>query len=351
MRWTRAVLGVVLWFWAVPVAACPVCIDFAERTMADGLIGDPVAVLARPDPADLSRFAVVEVVNGIAGILPDLPPIPFAVDDATSMALAADPEAAVLMSYSDSYAGTGWQRTLLVTPGRRAFVDAILDAAESWDWEMTQDPARVAFFAARLGDPDPEIARVAAAELARAPYAMTRQIALPFDGDAVLERIAGAGSPVLERFHILLLGLVGDAPARAAVEAGVAQALAQGGPATGAWALAATELDRDAAIARIAARLAEPGNLSSEDLRGLRTALTEAGTGLPELRGAVTAALLPAAESDPAVAAELAYSFYAWQDWSMAPAVRAMLEAGDVTDHAQLYILKIYLNNAAAAGQ
>lgn len=342
--------------------ACPVCIDQPERTVADHALEDWIVVLARQDDNDPSRFAPVEILRGDAEDIADVPEIPFLVDDATQRTLARNPELSVLLTYGPPGDYTGlapgsglWYRHVGITPERRDTLDAILDEGALWDWGMTTDPARFGFFAARIADPDPVIRRMALTEVSRAPYRLIREIPQIPPAEDLLERVSLVTVPPVAPITILLLGL-SDAPAaEAAIRRSFDSALTQGGVYAAAWIVAGIESDGPSALersdgptalARALERLHGEPALSREERLNMLTALTVTGSARPELRPAIVPVLVETVRRFPDHAGDLAYSFYAWRDWSIVPLYSSMLDGP--LDHETRYILEIVVATAQA---
>ena len=336
-----ALVAAALAFLAGPAAACLVCIEVPEHTLADRVLGATDVVLARPDPDQPFTFAPVATLKGDgAGS-----PISQLVDSQTRRHLDADPDASVLFARD----ADGWTRLADATPQLRATVAAILDAAEAWDAEADH-AARFAFFAARHDHEDPTVRALALAEISRSPYAQIRTIN-PRLGRAALSRVMR--DPKMTEWapiHILFLGLSDDPADHAFVRRAFDAVSGGSGGHLAAWATALAEVDGPPAIDRLRALYFKDPGRSPEDMRAVAIALaTLAEGGDPALRAGIDAAFRDLAMERPALAGEAA-RYLTWaKDWSQAGRLEALLAAGEVPDPAAEFAITYYVEAAHEA--
>lgn len=355
-----AILAAGLLVWSLPAAACPVCVDQGSKTLADQILEARVVALARPDPDDPLRFRAVGLLQGAPNDLEDLPPIPFGVDAATAGRLADNPGLSVLMTYSTDWdPGYGpeqegpWYRHMIVTAGRRAMIDGIFQRGDGWDWGATTDADRFAFFAARVADPDPVIRDLALAEISRAPYAMIRTLTESLTAAEIRRHLASPDATPYAPVLILLLGASADPAGRDAARAGFERAMHGGSDQFPAWLVAGVEAGGKPALAQVTRRLTDAAPLDPQERWEIVTALSVIGSAREDFRDAIVPALAAAVHRYPELAADVAYTFFDWREWSLNPHFAELLEPGDPAgggvDHATRYILEIVLAEGARA--
>lgn len=344
--------ALVALFVATSAQACPVCIDLPEATLSDRLLEADVAVLARENPDTPFRFEVLEVVRGNAARLRELPDIPYLLSSTNRRILAAHDQSTILLSYGplpqleDGLAPTriGWNKLGLITVDRRALIDRIILEGEDWAPRATAEPARFTFFADLLTHPDKQVRDMALAEISRAPYRLIRSLADPVPTGDLLKRINQRSEIPFAPVAVLLLGLNTDDAARARVRAGFASAVQHGSYIAGAWAVAAIEVDRDLALARIGQRLADANVMA--DLRSdLVLALTVSGSALPELRPEIADILKAEARRSPEELGTIVLALYEWKDWSLYDHIRTVLTDDGLPD-ATRYVLDAFVHGA-----
>ena len=304
---------------AMPAAACPVCIDKPEATLADRLLRADAVVIAREDPARPFHYAPIETLRGEAGAVP----IPLLLDSATRRRLAARPDDGVLfVRNGDAWSGAGYADAV-----RRDTVAAILAEGPGWD----EDPvARFAFFEALLHHREGELSRLAVDELSRAPYGQIRTMAKPLDGATASRALTDRTEIPWRAFHILMLGLSERPEHRALIRERNATAARLGwSRELDAWATALVEIDGPAGVARLAEDWFETPGRDVEALRAVITAFAvQAREGDPALRPSILAALHDLPSRRPDVAGSVAAALGEIGDFSQADAiVRAMRDA------------------------
>ena len=345
-------LGLIL----VPVSglACTVCVDLPERTLADRLLNDRIVVIAQPAPDNPFSFTIVETIAGDAQALAELPAIPFLVDAATRRQFKIDNTLTVLMTFGSTEgsllrsSGIGtWHRLMTMTPQRRQFVDTILKNADAWRRNSTRNEARFAFFAAHHTDPDRAIQVAALTELARVPYAFLRSLRDTLPPQELRRRLSDINEIPFEALYVKLLGISNRQEADAYVSLNFDRAMQRGSSMKTAWILAGIEVGGAGALDRVSQQLLR-GALSEADRRELLTALSVTGTARPQLREVIAPVLHEAVQLHPERRADIAYTLYQWQDWTLAPYFEQLLVEEPKLDQVTRSILQLLITSARA---
>jgi hypothetical protein len=339
----RLLIPLAAWLLAAgPAAACLVCIDLPERTVADRLVEAEIVALAREAPDRPFTYAPVELLRGEAA-----PPIPFLVDSATRRRLAATSGDGMLMAYE---ADDGWVQLGYAGPQLREVAVAIVAAAPHW--AEGGEAERFAFFAARHDHPVPAIRQLALAEISASPYALIRTLRPRLPRAEILAVLRDPGRMAWAPIHILFLGLSEDPADHALVRRAIDTAARHGiSTNLAAWATAYAEIDGEAAVARLRALYFEDPSADPDAVRAVATAFTTlAGGGDPALRPGIDAAVRAlAADGPPALAAEAAKELTRARDWSQADLFSDLLAAGSLTDPAAEFVVALYLEAAREA--
>jgi hypothetical protein len=304
---------------AMPAAACPVCIDKPEATLAERLLRADAVVIAREDPARPYHFAPVATLRGAAGAVP----IPLLLDSTTRRQLTARPEEGVLFVRD----GDTWTHAGYADAASREIVTAILAEGPSWEGRTG---ARFTFFEALLHHQNGRFRRLAIDELSRASYGQIRSMAMPIDGATARRALSDRHQIPWHGFYILMLGLSERAEDQALVRDWNAAATRLGGSRElDAWATALVEIDGAAGVSRLANDWFETAGRDVDAVRGVITALAvQAREGDPAVRPSILAALHDLPSRRPDVAGSVAKALGDIGDFSQADAiVRVMRDA------------------------
>jgi len=328
-----------------PAAACPVCMDKPEVTLADRLLRADAVVIAREDPARPFHYAPVATLRGEAGAVP----IPLLLDSATRRRLDARPDDGVLFVRNRE----DWSRAGYADAAWRELAAAILDEGPGWD----EDPvARFAFFETLLHDQEGGLRRIAIDELSRAPYGQIRSMAKPLDAATASRALTDRTEIPWRAFHIRMLGLSERPEDQALVRARNATAAHLGGsPELDAWATALVEIDGPGGVARLAEDWFETPGRDVEALRAVITAFTvQAREGDPALRPPILAVLHNLPSRRPGVAGSVAAALGEIGDFSQADAIaRAVRDAagpdGPSFRDPELLAVALYVDRARRA--
>ena len=326
---------------AGPAAACLVCFELPERTIADRVIEADAVVLAREDPGRPFSYAPIATLKGASAGLP----IASLVDSTTRRRLAADPGAAVLFARD----AEGWSRLADADAEMGEMTRAILAAAPAWDTEADH-ALRFAFFADRHDAANPTIRQLALAEISRSPYALIRGMTPRLTRSEIARVLRDPKWAEWAPIHILFLGLSDDPADHAFVRRVFDAFTTRSGPHLAAWATALAEIDGPPAVERLRARFFDaPGN-DPEALRAIVTAFaTLAEGGDPALRPGIDAAFRGLASGPPALAGEVARHLAWAQDFSQAATFADLLASGAIDDPAAEFVISVYLEAAREA--
>jgi len=340
---------------AGPALACMICLEAPEQTFADRLLAAETLVLARPDPDDVFRFVAVESLRGEA----QLAPIPHFADSATRQRLAGAPPDGVLFARLRSGAqgplarrGSEWQRLAYADRPMRDFVAAILEGSDSWRTDRT-GRNRFEFFAALHDHDHPAIREIAIGELARAPYAMLRDMKLRLSADDIVAALRDPTRVPWASTYILLLGRSGDTAARAMVRETVSAAAATTAsqPNLAAWATALVEIEGAQGVERLAAGFLRDPSRNTETVKQVVMALAvHAREGDPALAATIAGDLRELALRNPGLAPLVATELGAIGDWSMAEHFSRLLQAGTKWQPDERFALAGYVAMSARGG-
>lgn len=333
--------------------ACTVCVELPERTLADRLLQDRIVVLTRPSSDNPFRYDVIETIAGDARNLTELPEIPFLVDAATRRRFQSDDTLTVAMSFGTTDDGLlkargwgAWHRLMVLTPERRQFVDEILARRDSWSRNGRRNPDRFAFFAAHHTHPDRAIQIAALAEIERAPYAFLRSLRETLPPAELRRRLLDVNEIPFESLYVLLLGLSDLPQADAYVSQRFDQAMGHKRISSADWIVAGIEVGGRNALKRVSQKLLDKGALAQDERRELVSALSVTGTARPALRAEISPVLQDVAKRHPERLADIAYTLYLWEDWTLVPFFEQLLEDRQRLDQATRSILQLHVTSA-----
>ncbi len=272
----RVVDGVMIFILCMPLAAsavaCPICIGFPSKTEADLLLESHCVLLGRPDPKHPFQYAPGVALKGMY----DGSPIDLLVDSATQRALEVHPECHVLLI--QEVPGGPWRSLGWMSSGYAALVQRILQVGPTWTGpDATKH--RVDFFVPLLGHEENRICELAYLELGRAPYTTVRELGRRIEREAYEPMLEERRYIEWRGLAILFLAQSDSELDRnriresllAAQQFGIRTNLA-------AWATAAIEIDRIAAIDQIEKTYLQSSDRTSEELQAIFVALSMHGS-------------------------------------------------------------------------
>lgn len=287
--------------------ACPICIGFPRKTDADVLLECHCVLLGRPDPSNLFQYAPGPLLKGTY----DGSDFELLVDSATQRALEARPECHVLL-IQESPKGP-WRNLGWMTPAYEALVHRILQVGPTW---IGPDAVkhRIDFFVPLLGHNENRIGELAYLELGRAPYPLVRALGKHVPRDAFAPMLQEQRYLEWRGLAILLLAQSDSESDRRRIREAF-QAAQQYAIKTNlaAWATAAIEVDRDAAMDQIEETYLGNCDRSRDELQSIFTALSIHGSrDDSEMRDRVVACYTKLVKHFPEFAPQVAQDLAAW---------------------------------------
>lgn len=310
------IFSVILATAAQPALACSFHDYAPEPTLIDRLLASEQIVLARPDPADPSRFAVVVALEG-PGTHITLPGSPRADE---RLAFAASVDAAMLFARDGAYGP--WQALALLDAETRDILLSVVPKLA--DWEFGADRDRFQTFAALVNHPSAAVRALALQELDRAPYWVLRRLHFPKGWHPGLPDDA---SRDLAPIRTLIAGIVAAPGTRDALaeklEAALAAGAAAPGGVVGAHATALIEAGGEAALAEVVGRLHDADTQPAAHESLIEALALHAVDGPEALHAPIIAALSGTIARHPEIAPAVARQFGTRAEF----ALRAPLEA------------------------
>jgi hypothetical protein len=310
--------------------------------LVDRLMASEHIVLARPDPANPAAFAAVAALEGSVEEVA----IPEPLDPETLARLQANPEDVVLFAREEAYGP--WMRIAYLGPEFRGVVDEVMTRLP--DWELGDDMGRFALFAARVNDPDPELAEAALREVDLADYSLLRQLPFPDVVGPVLAQIDDPAQTDLRPIRILLLGLSADPRAEDYLWPAFGRALTNEGAVLGAYATALIELGGAATADRIVREVLLNPDIPIETRELVVEAFAlQSQSGTPGTGEVARAAIDAALVASPELAGPVARQFGMRGEFSQGDRLAGMMNAKQVTTIADMVAVSQYVMFAREA--
>jgi hypothetical protein len=344
MRPTRLIAPILLStaLAAQGVLACAFHNYAPGNGLVDRLMASEHIVLARPDPANPAAFAAVAALEGsVADVA-----IPEPLDPETLARLQANPGDVVLFAREEAYGP--WTRIAYLGPEFRGVVDEVMTRLP--DWELGDDMGRFSLFAARVADPDPELAKAALREVDLADYSILRNLPFPEMVDPVLGQIDDPAQTDLRPIRILLLGISGEPRAEDYLWPAFGRALTNDGAVLGAYATALMELGGGASADRIVREVLLNPEVPIETRELVVEAFAlQSQSGAPETGAAARAAIDAALAEAPELAGPVARQFGMRGEFSQGERLAGMMNARQVTSIADMVAVSQYVMFAREA--
>ncbi len=217
-------------------------------TFVDLLLATEQVVIAESSSTDPRRYVPVATVLG-----PEVREMPIGVSPMMRKALDAQPGTRMLLARDGAYGP--WIEIVPIDGRYQKVIEEV--AARQSRWLAGYEDDRLAYFAARVNDPNEAIRDLALRELDRAPYGALRAQKLPkIKG---LKAGLARGDDGLLPIRVLLAGLSGDGSFRAPLTGGLNDAIGAQVPYVGAYVTALVELGGAGAVREIVAAYERAG--------------------------------------------------------------------------------------------
>jgi hypothetical protein len=318
---------------ASPANACVICIPYPKETAADLVIKSDTVVFARVDVSKRYSYATVETLKGSAGDSV----IPLLLDARTERQLQMDPGLRAVLA--ENRRGGTW--TFLGVAGRE--YQAILRQVVDWDAKTPAERAN--FFAPYLRKEDRALANLAFLEVARAPYAVIRELKTDVRREGLYRVINDWFRVDWHGLYILMLGMSDRADDIDFVR-GKLLATARFGLTTnlGAYATAYIEMKGVGAVRYLADEYLSARPHSDAELVEVVKALsTHGNVGRAELRAAVLDAYGRLLSHRPELAGHVANDLFRWRVTRFAARMREIFQAGVDLDEPSRLAVAAYL--------
>jgi hypothetical protein len=325
---------------AAPALACVICIPYPKETTADLVIKSDTVVFAREDVSKRFSYAAVETLKGsAAGSV-----IPLLLDARTERQLQLDPSLRAVLA--ENHRGGTW--TFLGVAGRE--YQAILRQVVNWDATTPAD--RADFFASYLRNEDRALAGLAFLEVARAPYAVIRDLKTDVTRDDLYRVINDWFRIDWHGLYILMLGTSDRADDIAFVR-GKLLATARFELTTnlGAYATAYIEMKGVGGVRYLANEyLSARPHSDAELLEVLKALSAQGNSGRAELRAAILDAYDRLLTHRPELAGHVANDLFQWRVTRFAARMREIFQAGVDLDEPSRLAIAAYLVAADPTG-
>ncbi len=322
-------------------AACAFHGYTPRPTLIDKLYASEQIVLARPDPADPSRFVPVAALAGDVDYV-DIPQSP---DAQTRDRLRAAPGQAALFARDGAYGP--WENLAILDTRYRAVVESAL--RQQFRWQGDAGPARYQFFAKLLDDPNADIRQLALLELDRAEYRVLRKLRLR--GLTGLGDDLEGGDAKLRPIRILLAGLSRDRSLIAPLSSGMQRGAARNLRYLGAYATALVELGGADAADQILTLMLTNTSYSLDSRERIIEALAIHGLyGSGAVRRTIKRGVPALLKSHPDLAGSVARQFGRHGNWDMGRAVAETKAAHPKVTLRDSFAINQYIAVAADGG-
>ena len=232
-----------------------------DPTLVDVLLATEQVAVVRLDPANPSRYTLLQVLAG-----PDVSEFPIPVTDSIRRTLVARPSASLLVARDGAYGP--WMALTILDPRFQKVITRVVERQA--DLLNGGDDARLALFAKLLNSESAAVRHLALQELDRVAYSSLRTARIPkVQG---LQRALETGDEELMPVRVLLAGLSGDQSYSSFLSGELDMAVEGRLPYMGAYATALIELNGKSAVQEIIDRYLKPRVLPLET----RTKLLEA---------------------------------------------------------------------------
>lgn len=320
-----------------PAWGCAICAPSdAQNTLVQRLFAADAVVLASPE-AGGGGWRALEAIKG------GLPKEPMAPVELASGGTGAARATTQVLAYS---AGSqSWRALGPLTRSRADWARRLLAMRRAVDTPAQSWPQRVAFFAADLESAEELVAQAAYEEISVAPYAVMRSLKPVLNAGKLTQWLARPELAMRRPLYTLLLGVVGDDIAAAALQAkllGPTAALHLGEHS--ALFAAYLEIRGGAALDWIEHQVLRDPARPEQDLQAALMAMSVHGNdGARISKDRVVQAYATFIRHNPARAGMVASDLGNWEHWEFVPDFAAILKSGVSQAFALRYSVVFYL--------
>ena len=336
--WSRlfllANIGVVLianWEVLPPVTACPACVGTTgpQLSFVQQVVNCDVALCARQTP-DRRRFAIQFCFKG------QLPQDGEIVLPAAELPQGRIPKESEVVLGHESLSQQ-WKFLGTISPGHREWLQAIGPMKRTADLSESDWIERSRFFLGSLDRDEPLIRETVFRELSRTPYAIMRACRQDLDAGLLLRSLKPDRFPERRALVALLLGISGGPVAdQWLAEARVEESRRREGTTRAALLVARLEREGAVALPDFLREEIVAASLREGERRSALLALSVQGTADGAIpRQDVVALYERVLEERPELADQVATDAAAWNEKSLVPPLRRILNAGVVSEGAR----------------
>ena len=311
---------VALGFLLLPclATACTLCIGLPKETTADFLLKSHCVILARQAADNPYAYSPRETLKGRY----DGTEIDLLVDSVTRRRLSVDDALCVLLTQSSERGQ--WRNLGIVSEEFEAVVRRILLFAPEWEANSGQQ-RRFEYFLSLFGSKDRSIHGLAYLEMGRAPYAVIRELGGRIERRDIAPMLDNAQYLEWRPLAILLLGLSDtQEDQQEVINAFHTSERLRLTTNLAAWATAAIEVKKGAAIDDITEQYCSDPNRTQDELEAVIKAMSLHGTeGHTHLRDEIIASYEILVDVHPHMAARVARDLSLWNRADVTVSIKA----------------------------
>lgn len=292
--------------------ACQICLPYPEDSLLDRINAAQDLVLAREDPETPFSLSSIQILRSSA----QPPKLDLFLPSSTRRMLKVYPDRSILCGRSVD----GWQMLAVHTPEVKAVLQSLL--VNTWEEDRTK---RAQFFVKYLNSDEPTLQRMAHLEVARAPYAVIRELGPVLDFEKVRLFLAKPRMLEWHGLYILLLAQSGDADDVARIKKRYQQCeLYHSSLQVAAWTLAYLETDEEA-FQQIKRDYFENIDHEQKEVTAVLDALSAYGSTHPNQWGEIAELYQIAIDRFPKELATRIDDLAEWEQWQAAETVHRVL--------------------------
>ncbi len=323
--------------------SCTVCIGFPDKTDTDYLIESHCVVLARQAEGNPFAYAPRQALKGDY----DGSEITLLVDTMTRRVLATDPERRVILVQEKR--GGRWRSLGLASKRYLFVIRRIVAFGDGWKGQEGAEQ-RWKFFFPLFGHEDRRIRQLAYLEIARAPYAVLKQLGRIAPRAAYSSYLSDPKYIEWRSLAILLLAQSNDPVDHQFIRDNL-NSVTRFGITTNlaAWTAAAIEIDGMSAIDLVEEEYFLDTGRTMDETKAVAEALSMHGSeGDVQLQDRIVASYGVLLRTCPEIAPRIAEDLQLWKRAELVDDLSAALHAAPELDFAERQSIRRYLRTAAA---